>query len=391
MGIFRSFSGMVHVEITSADVSGFLSLISGENILVEQMTAVDEMRVHGTVLHKDLKRISALAQKRGAQVEVLKKEGLYWSVKHFMRRPVLMTGLSMLLLFSLYLPTRILFVQVEGNAEVPSKLILEVADECGISLFSSRRAVRSEKVKNALLEKVPGLQWVGVNTAGCVATISVTEKSITEGSERSQTGVCSIVASRDGVIRECTVVRGNALCQVGQAVKAGQTLISGYTDCGIAIKGTRAEAEVYAQTLRELQVITPINSVKRGLQTGEETKYSLIFGKNLIKFYKGSGISDASCVKIYEEIKLTLPGGFQLPVSLIRETYTYHENTEADQGDYDWMATASERYLNSQMVAGQILDQMVQIDMLDGICCLNGSYSCLEMIGQIKNEEILQR
>ncbi len=392
MGLFHSLYGMVHIELVSADLSGLLSTISEKNIYIDRIQSVDEMTVRANLLRSHFKEIKNLAERRGDKVTVIEKRGIYWQGKRLTTRPVLLSGLILLLIFALFLPSRIFFVVVKGNSAVPSKLIIEAADECGISMFASRRKVRSEKVKNALLEKIPELQWVGVNTAGCVATISVSEKTVVDQPHEKSGKICSIVASRDGVIQEFTVLRGNQLCQVGQVVKAGQTLISGYTDCGIMIKATRAEGEIYAQTLREMQVLTPVITQKRAGQVTQKKKISLLFGKKLIKLYKDSGISDTSCVKIYEEFKLTLPGGFQFPVSLIRETitdYQYLEDMQTD--DYDWLIDDTILYLQSQIVAGQILTQDVQTDIADDICYLYGKFSCLEMIGQVKEEEIIQR
>ncbi len=392
MGLFHSLYGMIHIELISADIPGLLSKISENNISVASLRSVDEMTVCAKILRTDYKKVYTIIQRRGDKLTVLEKRGIYWKSKRLVLRPVLLTGISVLLLLSLIVPSRIFFVTVEGNSSVPSKLIIEAADKCGISFFASRRRVRSEKVKNALLEEVPELQWVGVNTAGCVATINVTEKTVSLQPEEAPNSISSIVASRDGVIWECSVLRGNQLCQVGQVVTEGQTLVSGYTDCGITIKATRAEAEIYARTLRDLEVVTPVITEKRISQGDKKTNYSLLFGKKLIKLFKGSGISDASCVKIYEQIKLTLPGGFQLPVSLIRETVedcNFSAVTQTD--DYEWLPDASISYLHTQMIAGQILGQDIQTELQNEICYLYGKFACLEMIGQEKEEVILQR
>lgn len=392
MGLFRSLEGMVQVKIVSADIPGLLMRISENNIPVDHLQAVDEMTVQAKIYRKDHKKLYKSTQHRGDELTLIGRKGLYWRGKRLAERPLLLLGFTFLLLLSLILPTRILFVRVQGNNTVPSKLIVEIADECGISIFASRRKVRSEKVKNALLSKIPQLQWIGVNTSGCVATISVTEKSVTDQQAESVGRICSIVASRDGIISAYTVLRGNQLCQVGQAVKAGQTLISGYTDCGISIKATRAEGEIYARTLHDLQVVSPVITAGRGQIRASKTKYSLIIGKKLIKLYKDSGISDASCVKIYDEFKLTLPGGYQLPVTLLRETVAEYAFCAAQQSeDMQWLNDASIDYLQSQMIAGQILSQQIQTQSADDLHYLDGKFACLEMIGQVKEEEIIQR
>lgn len=394
MGLFHSFAGLLYVRLTSADVSVLLSQISAKNVPLYRVEWIDDLTVKGMIHRKDYRFLRELIEHRGDRLEIVKRRGLYWGGKNLLQRPVLLSGTVFFLLLALYLPSRILFVKVEGNRAVSAKLILEAAEDCGISFGASRREVRSEKVKNALLEQIPELQWVGVNTSGCVATISVTEKSVAQQSQEQPSGVSSIVAARDGVIWECTVTRGNALCQVGQAVKAGQTLVSGYTDCGITIKATRAEAEIYAQTLRDLEVVTPTNVTTRGDKLRCETKYSLMIGKKTINLFKDSGISDATCVKMYEEYFLTLPGGFQLPIGIVRETWSYYDCRETEitqEASLAWLQTAAEDYLHSQMIAGRILSEDTEVLTENGICCLSGRFACLEMIGLVKDEEILQR
>ncbi len=392
MNIFRSMIGMVYVEIVSADVAGLLTLVSSNNIRIDHLYAIDEMTVRGTIYRLDYKKIKSITLRRGDKLTYIESRGIYWRGKRLATRPVLLTGLIFILALTLFLPSRILFIQVQGNCNIPSKMILEAAEKCGISMFASRREVRSEKIKNALLERIPDLQWVGVNTAGCVATICVSEKTTVNKADELEGKVSSVIATRDGIIRECIVRQGNAVCQVGQVVRAGQTLVSGYIDCGIKIKGTRADAEIFAQTLHDLQMVSPLVHQKRGLERCKKKKYSILIGKKLIKLYNDSGISDTTCVKIYDEIKLTLPGGYQLPISFIRESITDYHFCAADTiNENEWLQDAAIRYLQSHMIAGQILNQHTEIELEDNVYYLSGQFSCLEMIGQTRIEENLLR
>ena len=279
-----------------------------------------------------------------------------------------------------------------GNQNVPEHLILEMASDCGLSFGTERREIRSEKVKNALLGAVPELEWVGINTAGCVATISVRERQSSENSQPPQ-GVCSIVAIRDGVVQEVTVTGGSAACKRGQAVRAGQVLISGYTDCGLSIRAERAKGEIYATTSHRLFFIMPQMQSQRGQIVSQKQKYSLIIGKNRINFYQDSGNSDVSCVKMYEENFVTLPGGFQLPVAIVTETWVEYEKcmpTGTTEESSQSLSMLAQAYLRGQMVAGTILSKDESFTEQDGILQLDGEYGCFEMIGRERNEEIIK-
>lgn len=391
MNLWRSLGGMAEVSLTSADPAGALSAINAAGIPVFGADRSDEDIVSRFwIRRQDYRRLYRLCDARGYELKLIKRRGIYWTVRRLLRRPVLLAGALIFLLAAVYLPGRVFFFRVEGNVTVPARLILEKCGQCGISFGASRREVRSERMKNALLEAIPELQWAGINTSGCTATISVRERTDTQPPAQAR-GVSSIVAARDGVITQCTVTRGNALCRVGQAVKAGDMLVSGYTDCGISIVATRAEGEIYARTERTLRVVTPSVWHQKGEITGQEKKYALILGKKRINFYQGSGISDTGCDKMYTETYLTLPGGFVLPVALVTETWVSRSEAEAGIPEQpEALSEFARAYLSGHMIAGQILRQEEATAAEDGLYCQYGKYACIEMIGQTRSEEIIK-
>ena len=273
---------------------------------------------------------------------------------------------------------------------IPDRQIIAAGESCGVYFGASRRAVRSEKVKNAILSALPELQWAGVNTKGCVAIISVRERTEAETKEE-QEYVSSIVADRDGIITSCTILEGNSLCSVGQVVQKGQVLISAYTDCGLSIRATRAEGEIFAQTERNLSVVAPTECIEKREIKNTKKKISLLLGKKRINLWKDSGIWDTTCDRMYEEYYVTLPGGYQLPLGVAVETGTVYqlqesqlqpETLEASIADY------GKSYLHQHMVAGEIINSSETFAVSDGLIYLNGEYVCTEMIGRVQREQI---
>ena len=382
---------MVQVEVVSADLPGLLSTLPNMDIEIEDAVSQDLLTATLSVRRKDLVKVRRLCEKRGEGLRVLHRRGLYWAVKRILSRPVLVLGFLILTALHLFLPTRVLFIQVEGNRTVPAQKVLEQAGQCGIYFGASRSAVRSEKVKNALLKAMPELQWAGVTTTGCVAVVQVRERTNPSVTEKGA-GVSSIVATRDGVISQVTVTAGTPLCKIGDAVVKGQTLISGYTDLGLVIRCQQAQGEIYAYTDRKIQTLIPLEQTVRGAQTGSETKFSLLLGKNRINFCKGSGISPTGCVKMYAQNYITLPGGFVLPVAILRETYHTYQTTPRTQEAQELAEGArnfTQQYLRGQMVAGQLLNSSDEISEEPGLLLYTGSYKCLEMIGAQRKEEII--
>ena len=247
-------------------------------------------------------------------------------------------------------------------------------------------------MKNALLSAIPQLQWAGDNTKGCVAVISVREKTAAEVKPEAPS-VSRIVAGRDAVIVRCTAEQGNMVCKVGQAVKEGELLVSGYTDCGLSVKATRSVGEIYGQTGRDLFAVTPGEYASKGPELVREKKYGFIIGKKRINFYKDSGILGGTCGKMSTVNYMTLPGGFQLPVALVVEEWILYKRETApisDERAETILCDFTDHYLSGQMLAGRILRQDLAFSRENGLVSLQGRYACLEMIGREQSEEILQ-
>ena len=390
MDIWRSLDGMVQLEITSASPEQCLESISARGIPVYRVQVKGDLTIRLQILRKTLSAVRKICEQRGDSVRITDKIGLYWSFLHLGKRPVLFCCILLLSFATIWLPRHVLFVQVQGNSAIPTNHILEAAEKCGISIGATRSVVRSEKMKNALLAEVPDLQWAGVNTKGCVALVSVREKKKTEVNEADSVG-CSIIASRDGIITSCTAVRGNLLCEEGQAVKRGQTLISGYTDCGIQIQVTAAQGEIFAQTQRPLSAVTPKIRYRKTAEIEKGYQLSLLIGKKRIKIWKDSGIWDATCDRMYEEYYVLLPGGFQLPVALCVDSF-YRRNVVEEELPEDTALASfqdfAKQYLSNEMIAGQILVKQECMTAGDTHYLFQGNYWCSEMIGRVQAEEI---
>lgn len=384
------FAGQLTVELTGADIPGTLHALSERGITLLKTIPIDDLTVRINIGRKDYLRIREIAEKRGDTLVVRNRMGLYWKFRELLNRPVLILGLCLLLILSAYLPTRIFFVQVEGNVVIPTRLILEKAGECGIGFGASRRAVRSERMKNTLLEAVPQLQWAGVNTRGCVAVISVRERAEEqETAEPSAFG--HIVALMDAYILSCTATKGNLICGPGQAVVEGQILISGYTDTGLCIRAEQAQGEIYGRTIRSLELVTPSGTVKKTDKDGEGRKISLLIGKKRINLWKDSGIWDTTCDRMYEEYYITLPGGFQLPAALTVERYVSRKlsETEIPQAEAEQLLeSTARRYLKEQMLAGSIRDLQPEFTAEPGIVQMAGKFDCVELIGVMQRLQI---
>lgn len=390
MTIWQSFAGQVQVELVSADLTAATQQIALAGISMYSVTPASQLTLRFTIARRQLHLLEGLVKKRGEKLVVCHRLGLYWPLRSASGRPGLVIGLGILLFLYGFLPSRVLFFRVEGNHQVPTNQILSVAQENGLHFGSSRRDLRSEKIKNALLSAIPELKWAGVNTQGCVAVITVSENPKPILQEPVHSGICHIVAARDGVITELVCQRGTALCAPGQAVTRGQVLISGYTDCGIAVKAQAASGEVTAMTNRFLTAVTPDRVTQKVYSGKLIRRYSILLGKKRINLWFGSGIWSMECDRIEERYPWKLPGGFCLPVVFIVEKMQpvqlicqpLQEQQAATQLD-----DCAQQYLQSHMLAGRIETIQENISQQSGIYTQQGKYTCREIISLVHWEQ----
>lgn len=90
-----------------------------------------------------------------------------------------------------------------------------------------------------------------------------------------------------------------------------------------------------------------------------------------------------SCDKMSKRNKLILPGGLELPVIWIEETYLAYETSETqlpEEMQYELLQDYVRQHVMQKMVAGQILNESWKCNY-DGACLrLTGVLECHEMI-----------
>ena len=383
MELWNRIRGTVRVEITAADPETVLADAIDRGLTLYEITAVSGVTQSFAISGAQLGILEGLIQKHQGKLQVLGKWGMVYRIAAWWKRPVLLVILTVLFVASLILPGRIFMIRVQGNETVPTRLILEMADQAGLSFGTSRRGVRSERIKNELLGAIDALEWAGVNTSGSVATIDVRERK--EELKQQESAPCDLVAAQDGVIEQVTVLHGEAKCAPGQAVRKGDMLISGRLDLGICTRVVAAEGEVYARTLREKTAVLPREGEKRGESHGVITRYSILIGKKRINLYSDSGILMPTCGKMTKTNQIHLPGGFVFPAALIEETYNVYrevpDSPDASAAERMLMQTLA-RQLQQDIVAGSVVQAEYRWVSSDLVWCLTASYECREMIAR---------
>ena len=274
-------------------------------------------------------------------------------------------------------------IEVEGNDRLPAGQIVQALEELGIAPGTWGPSIDSPETRNRMLLRMPELAWLAVNRSGGRVQVLVTERQQPPDT-RAPYAVANVVAARDGVLTEVSVTEGMRLCAVGDTVRQGQLLVSGYEDYGLFIRPVCASAEIYARTWHTGTVVTPAERLEKRYTGREWKQVTLIVGKKRIKLWGNSSISQQDCDKMIVE-KAVRTSGYAYPLRLetaILREYVLEPAPAPQVQTEKLLQEAWRRAVQAQMLAGRIDVTQESLLMQGGLCILQAQSDCTELISR---------
>ena len=383
--LWRFLRGYWDLELTGASPDWVLNRLTQQRIPVWNICRLDAFTVRISVFPRDIPAVKAQAEKAMCQVEDAEAQGFGELLRGIWSRPVLCLGLLAGFLMMLLLPRFVLFYTVEGNKQVPSKMILRNLDTLGVGVGVYGPNIHNQWVEDHMLNLVAELERIAINQSGCKAQVLVRERPETP-QVMDRKGFSNIVADRAAIILEQNVWTGQPLKQPGDVVAEGELLVSGVVDLERTFLLTRAQAEIFGQTWREYDAVTPELYAAKTVVLDTSTAVWIEVGKRRIKIFGNSGISTAACDKMISRKILSLPGGHLLPVSILAETCILRgRNTErsTEVEAQTLLAASVAEMAAEQMRAGQILKQRQTLSAAENLWTMHVWLECREMIARV--------
>ena len=382
--IVRFLCGEMRVRVTGASVERFLNLLSRLQIEFWDIERRDELHIELSMCRKEKKRLKDIALRSFCSTEILSERGIGLLLGPLRKRPVLVLGIALVIGLSFFLQSFVWVISVEGEGTLHKEVILRELERLDIRFGSRAASIDPQFTKMQMLNAVPELSWLSVNRTGGKLTVLFTER-FPEPKERLPYETGSIVASRDGIITDYSILEGMRLCKRGDAVKEGQILVSGYEDYGLYLRAVCAEAEIYARTWHAGTVVTPANLNEKRYTGRQWTQTTILLGRKRINLCGNSGIFTDSCDKMISVKKLAV-AEYEFPVSI--ETATYREYAlvprELQEDDaLELLRNGWLRLVRSQMVAGTVEKTDERILHDGGLYILHAQSTCNEMIARL--------
>ncbi|MBR5219303.1 MAG: sporulation protein YqfD [Clostridia bacterium] len=325
-GLINLFRGYLVVTAESFFPERFINLCMRKGIFLWDIGWESKNRLSLKVSVKGFKKMQEPARKSKTRVKIKKRCGIPMFIHKYRRRKAFAAGGVIFLALVVFLCSFIWSVEIEGLKKIDENEVRNALNSCGIRVGVIKYNKSPSVIKEELLQRVPGLSWAWVYINGTKAVVEVKEKTLKPDILPAHEP-CNIVASRDGVICDYIVKRGETVVKRGDVVKKGSLLVSGV----LARKngGTdfvHSEAEVYATVWYEKSgTFTPkrVDAVKSGEQTN---RYTLsLFGLD-IPLYFGRQNPYESSIQEKSTHQLKLWGDFYLPFVLTKNHIEQTEN-----------------------------------------------------------------
>ena len=287
-------------------------------------------------------------------------------------------------------------MQVEGNVNLTDDEIVDALRACGFGVGSYLPTLQVREVENRVLMASERIGWLSINIDGTVARVQIIEhitgKDANDG-ENVHSRPANLVATRDGQIEYFELYRGNAVVKVGQAIKAGELLVSGVYDSQTeGFRWTRAAGRVMARTERTIRVEIPLCYEEKVYADAVLQEIELHFFNFSHKIFKNSRNCAILCDIIEYNYSLGKLGGNRLPLSLTRiEARPYYTVTAERTPDEALELCYLELSQKLSALSGevQLLQKDIVTEMGERSVVLTCTLVCIENIAAQQEFEII--
>jgi len=346
-------------------------------------------------------RLSALAAKRlmrdaareGIAITVEDSRGLPAILWHHRRRAGLMLGV-ILIAFLLFFAERFVWdVRVTGNVTMTESEVLEELHACGFGVGSYIPSIDASALENRVLLASDRISWISVYLDGTVARVQVIEHVETPP-PTDLSRPANLIAAVDGQIELIELYRGNCVVRVGQAVRAGELLVSGLYDSTLqGYRYTRAAGKILARTERTVRVEIPLEYTEKVYKSEKYDEIHLKFFDYSLKVFKSVGNGTDTCDIIKEEINLDPFGRHTLPLGItVTKRLGYTEMIA--QRDHECALALAYAELDRRMAElsdhVEVLSKTIRTEIGERSLILECTLSCIEDIAVQTEFEIIE-
>ncbi len=174
----------------------------------------------------DYRKMPAVRRDSDMRVRIVSRHGLPFFIYNRRNRVGLLIGAVLFCILLGILSGRVWNIEVIGNTEVDVNDILDAYEAQGVKTGTRVSSLKMDRIKENVVDSVPGIIWTSFNASGGLGIINVRE-GVDVPDLKNDNPPRNVVAKYGGQITKYEVYEGSAEQVVNAAVAEGDLLISG--------------------------------------------------------------------------------------------------------------------------------------------------------------------
>lgn len=209
------------------------------------------------------RELRPFARKAGCRLRVQERHGLPFLLRKTKNHSGLWAGFAVFAVILYLLSSRVWCIEITGNSTLPTDQLETALSETGLYPGALRSGVDPKEIERNLMLRFPKISWMSVNTESNMVEVCLQEKK-DKPEIPAKDRACNLVATQTGQITTLQVFEGTSMVHRGEAVMAGQLLVSGVVEHDTGEHTLHhASARVLAETVHTLTVQVPFLQQKR--------------------------------------------------------------------------------------------------------------------------------
>lgn len=382
LSLLKYLGGYLEVVLSGYAPERFLNLCGNHNILIWNLRKEEDV-YRFFISVRAFRRIRPLASKTGCRIRILRKIGFPFWMNRYRKRKCFLIGVVLAVCLVWFLSRFLWNVEVDGNSSVTTETVLTYLSEKDCGYGDRIRTIDCEQLERDLRAQFPEIIWASVQIYGTKMTVLIKENLVQqEAMEKLPYEASDLVAEEDATVESIITRNGTPLVKDGDAVKAGDILVSGRIDLTndsgeqYAYEYCNADADIYLLTEYLYQDKFSLAHEEKRMTGAEKKRYAVdFFGKVITLPALGSGFTCADKTTDYKQLRLH--GDFYLPLGIYCSTLKEYRMEQEIYTKEQAEAVATEKFniylshLEEKNI--QILEKNVIIDMDDKNCIMEGS------------------
>lgn len=218
--------GKLKIKIEGFYLERFVNLVRSSNIEFWNIKQIDQITITANLKIKDYKKIKKIANKTKCKVEIIKKEGYYFTVHRYRKRKMLVYSFFLAFVLVVYTSSLVWNIKIEGNSLNTKKDINNILVKNNIEKFRFKKKIDIKKATNMLRVNLKNVSYATIEIRGTTVYVKLIEDKMEEVKIKENIPT-NIIAKKTCIVTKVIAENGTRVVNQDMQIEKNQIAILG--------------------------------------------------------------------------------------------------------------------------------------------------------------------